>query len=473
MRAVAVLLVLSFLAVGLVPLAAADDDSLKVVVLVEEKNYSVGTAGKVTVHVFDKGVPVDSDEAPKVSVSAHPSRAISVTKKSVGVYEGSFTMQPGDVSGGVAMISAAATLGKANQSDTSYNEDSDTAMLFLPGAAASTGLSVSCYPRSVSGGALKPGATVTIEAWVTYNGTPLTPSHFTLTVTYYDRDHNDVVETLNTTSSTTGLYQAVYNLPDLPYDADLTFEAFAVHESDSDSDSTTLSLDFFNVVYHRISKTSTSTTFDLYIADIDGKAVRGAVISLSYPPDDNGSEDRTVEASPTDAGGKTRVTLTFSEGLKALHIGGTVNASGRSQEFSGTIHLVTAAATPPTPSGDGFEVLFAGTEEAYKPGSTVNRDYYVFNDSKAWAGKPVHCYCVFSTYSLTTLNLLPVSVEARTITTDSSGKLRLSVRAPADKDTIADVHFESATGVHPKPGYLSDHYSNDGQYFSYDSVILL
>lgn len=472
MRAVAAAIVLSFLALALAPQAAADDDSLRVVVLVEDKTYAVGTTGKVTVQVFDKGAHADADGPPAVTMGYYPSRTINVTKTSTGVYEGPFTIQQGDTLGTSARIAAMATLGKTNQSDTSYNEDSDIVMLLLKGYA-SAGLVVDCHLLSVAGGAIKPGAAVTVETLVTYNGTTVSPSSFKLTVTYSNQTGDDVEETLNATNSSTGVYRATYTLPDLSHDADLDFQAQAQYQADDRSDSMSLSLDFFNVIYHKASKTSTSTTFDIYVADTGGKAVKGAVVVLRYWQDSNGSSYRSMDPLTTDSGGRVRPTLSFSEGARVLHVEGTANASGRSQGFSGTIRLSAEEAFVPKPVGDGFEVAFANREESYAAGSTINRDYYAFNDSKAWAGKIVYCYIVTNTYSLTAPNVSPASVEARNITTDAAGKFRLSIRAPAGKDSVMEVYFESATGIHPKPGYLSDHDSNDGQHYStgYDTFM--
>ena len=466
MKVAPAIIAITFLVTGLLPFAGADDDSLKVVVLIEDKSYAVGTTGKVTVHVFDKGVHADADGPPVVTIGYYPSRTINVTKTSTGIYEGSFTIQAGDPLGSTARIAATATLGKANQSDNSYNEDSDTVMLLLKGYA-SAGLVVDCHLLSLAGGAIKPGAAVTVEALVTYNGTPVSPSSFKLTVSYSNQTGGDVEATLNATSSSTGVYRATYTLPDLSYNADLDFQAQAQYQSDERSDSMSISLDFFNVIYHYASKTSTSITFDLYVADTGGKAVKGAAIVLRYWQDSNGSSYKSMDPLTTDSGGRVRPTFSFSEGARVLHVEGTANASGRSQEFSGTIRLAADEASVPKPSGNRFQVIFAGRDEAYTSGSTINRDYYAFNDSKAWAGKTVYCYIVFNTYSLSAPNVSPASVEARNITTDAAGKFSLSVRTPAGKDSVVEVHFESATGIHPKPGgYLSDHDSLDGQFYS-------
>jgi len=467
-KAASVFVVIAFLAASLLPLAAADDDSLKVIVVIEDKTYSTGTSGKLTVHVFDKGKHADPDTAPTVEIGIYPNRDISVTKKSTGVYEGTFTLQGSDAFMGHASVSATATLGKSGPDDTSYNEDTGGTAIMLPGYTA-IGLAVDCHLKSLNANVVRPGAVVTLETKVTFNGTAVDPTRFELTVSYYDRGYDETTVTLNTTKLSTGVYEATYTIPSLDYDTTLRFSADARYSGDDRTGSTSLSLDFFNIVYHNISKGPTSTVFDLYVADTGGKPVSGATLSITYSSDSSWSDDRTLDAGPTDSKGKARITLTYDNGTERLNVNGKVNASGKSQSFMDTIVLRQAASTTPEPSGEDFEVLLSGSDELYTAGQTVNRDYYVFNDSETWANKEVYAYLVFNSYSLPGTTFTAVSADARTLTTDGGGRMRLPVQTPSGKDTYVQVHFESATGVHDKPdGWYTDHDSADGRYYSED-----
>lgn len=474
MKVAPFLVVMGFLVAGLLPPAAGDDDSLRVVVLVEEKEYSIGTTGKVTVHVFDKGVHADPDTAPTVTIGIRPSRDISVTKKSTGVYEGTFTLQSGDSLLNYISVRATATLGKANPADTTYNEDTGTAE-FLLAQGATSGMKVDCYVRSVSGNSVRPGAMIGLESKVTHNATAVVPSTIRLTATYYDRGFREHTENLDTTNPSPGVYQAVYTVPNLTQDTELSFRASAQYQGSSQSASTTLSLGFFNVIYHNISRSATTTVFDLYVADAGGKAVSGASLALSYYPDSRWAAARSLDAGPTDSKGKARLTLTFDNGTGRLQVSGYANASGVSQSFAGTIQLQEAAASAPGPHGNDFQLVLLGKDEVYIPGQTVIRDYLVFNNSKVWANKQVHAYLLFHSYVFPSSSTFTTSVEARTIPTDADGKLRLSVQIPSGKDVFVKVAFESATGVHGKPdGWSRDHESMDGLFFSeYDDDFLV
>lgn len=454
----------------LVPFASADEDSMKVVVLLEDKQYSVGSTGKVTVHVFDKAKHVDADNAPTVEIGVYPTRQISVSRTATGVYEGTFTLQANDLYSGYTGIDASATYGKSGANDTSYNEDSGSAMI-RTGASVSTGLTVDCYFKAMSTSQVKPGTKLTVEAKVAHNGTPVVPSPFTLTLSYDDQQGSSHDEDLSTTNPSVGTYQAVYTVPDLSYSTSFSFDASAEYDNDDDSDSCSVSLDFFDVIYHNISKKSTEAVFDLFVADASGSPVSGAAISLSYYPDSHYSQQRNVDAGVTSSAGKARVTLTCDAGTAELNIEGKLNASGKSQDFSATITMSPGTTSAPSPSGDEFEAVFVGDYQVYARGQTINRDYVFFNNSKLWTNKDVYCYISSSAYSLASLTLTATSIESKTLTTDSSGKARLSVAAPSGRDTYFSADFESATGVHPKPiGYYgSDHDSIDGLLYSEDS----
>lgn len=470
MRAWSVLAVSLVLFGCLVPFATADEDSTNVVVLLEDKQYSVGSAGKVTVHVFDKAKHVDADNAPTVEIGVYPTRQVSVSRTSTGVYEGTFTLQSGDLYSGYTGIDASATYGKSGANDTTYNEDSGSAMV-RTGAGTSTGLTVDCYFKAMSTSHIKPGTKLTVEAKVAHNGTPVVPSPFSLTLAYDDQQGSSHDEELTTTNPSVGTYQAVYTVPDLSYSTSFSFDASAEYDNDDDSDSCSVSLDFFDVIYHNISKKPTEAVFDLYVADASGSPVSGAAISLSYYPDSRYSQQRDVDAGVTGSAGKARVTLTCDAGTTELNIDGKLTAGGKSQDFTATITMSPGTSTAPTPSGSDFEAVLSGKDQVYTRGQTINRDYVFFNNSKLWTNKEVYCYISSSAYSLTSMSLTPTSVETKTLTTDSSGKARLSVTAPSGRDTYFSVDFESATGVHPKPaGYFgSDHDSIDGLLYSEDS----
>ncbi|MBM4249246.1 MAG: hypothetical protein FJ149_07400, partial [Euryarchaeota archaeon] len=456
-----------FVAVVMVPPAAADDDSLKVVIVVEDKSYTVGTSVKVTVLIYDRARLVDADSAPTVVLGPHHSRELSVSKRSTGSYEGSFTLRSEDLQNAYIQISASATYGKSGESDNIYNEDRGSAVIYLGGG--STGLHVDSYIKSVSDSIVKPGTKLVIGARVTHNATPVVPSDFELTLSYRRPGASYHEETLTTTNPSTGVYEAQYTVPEaLSHSTDLDFEVSAEYQGDDAHSSLNVNLDFFSVVYHNISKSSTETVFELYVGDTSGRAVSGAHIDLGYHTSGDDWETRWKEAGVTDSGGKVRVTLDYDRGSSRLYVEGYANASGKTQSFSGSIPI-PGDSSAPEPSDDDFEAVYAGTRMYYTPGQSFTREYIVFNNSKLWTDKEVYVYILTGKSSGAYMTPAITKAEARSLTTDGAGKLKLSLSPPSGTDTLYQVHFEGATGVHPKPGmYWSGHDSVDGQYYSED-----
>ena len=470
MRKIAMLAALLMLLGCALPAASADDDSLKVVVLLEDKQYSVNSPVKVTVHVFDKAKHVDADKVPTVATGIYPTRAVSVSRTSTGVYEGTFTILPSDLSSGYGVVAATATYGMSDENDTTYNEAEDEAM-FSTGAQADTGLSVSCFVKGLSTDIIKPNTKISLEAVVKHNGTAVVPSDISVGLTYDDHTGRSHDEAMTTTNPGVGTYDWDYTVPDLAYDTDFDFEVRARYSGQSDSDTVSVPLNFLQVVYHNISKKATEAVFDIYVADMQGKAVSGATLSVTSRPDGSYSRARTLDAGVTDAQGKARVTLSCDNGTNQLYISGYANASGRSQAFTGSIMIPSGPASAPSPSGDDFEAVYVGRESTYKAGQAITRDYMLFNNSKLWANKDVFLYISTGSVSLVTYSYVVTSVEAKTVTTDGQGRLRLTFTAPSGKDSYFQVDFVTATGIHEKPsGYFgSDHDSVDGQLYSSDS----
>jgi hypothetical protein len=292
-----------------------------------------------------------------------------------------------------------------------------------------------------------------------------------MVLTYEQRSGSDHEEDMTTSNPSVGTYDCVYTVPELSFDTDLQFEAQAEYSGDSDTDTASVSLDFFQVVYHNISKKATEAVFDLLIADLSGRPVSGATLSVTVHPDGSYYGARTLDAGVTDSSGKARVTLSCDNGTRELDVEGYANASGKSQSFSGTIMIPTGPEAAPSPSGDDFEAVYVGKDSVYKAGQTISRDFVLFNNSKLWANKEVYCYIRSGKFSAITYYYAMTSVDAKTMTTDADGKLRLTVSAPANQETYFDVDFVTATGIHDKPSgyYGSDHDSVDGLFYSEDS----
>jgi ribosomal protein S27E len=448
------------------PPVPADNDSLKVIVLVEKKEYSIGTNVEVTVLVYDGGVAVDPDSTPEVTILSAAPRGVPVFKFGNGLFKGNFTIQASDVVGNLVPVEASATLGISSDTDKTYNRDADLASIYLSTAVPGA-LKVSLYTKTVSDSAIRPGAGVTVAADVTVAGSPVQPDGFNLTAAYQDPDGGSHVEPINSSNPGTGRFEGAYPLPQVPYDLRLTITASAL--SGNLTGTASLSLDFnqFWVIYHNNTKTATSITFYLYAGDPSGRAVAGAAFDFSFWPDGNISQSKKGPAATTDPGGKTRISLEFESGTRTLTLEGYANASGKSQRFSATIDVSTAPSTA-KPSTPAFEMVYVGAGDLYIPGKATERQYVAFNNSQPMKNQEIFTYIVSSPLSPDSpFSLTPTTlIAARPYTTDAQGWVSIPFTPPA-YDAYLVFYYKTITGIHPKPsGYFLNHDSNDGNYYS-------
>ena len=447
------------------PMVPADNDSTKVIVLVEQKDYAVGTSGNVTVLVFDRGIPVDPDLTPDVTILSAAPRGIPVFKYDKGLFIGNFTIKAGDVTAGTVAIEATATFGRSSDNDTVYNFDQNIATIYLAGPAG--GASVSIGATRVSGSVPAPGATVTVESELTAQGSPVQPSGFGFAADFSDPDGVHHTEQFKSSTLAIGKYEGTYALPAVAYDLQLTLTASATYLNRTVSASTSLAFNQLCVVYHNVSKTPTGATFYLYAGDPSGRPVAGATFDFSYYPEGSPSNEKKAPTGTADAGGKARFALDFDAGARAIVVSGWANASGKSQRFTGTVDL-SVLAPALAPPGTGFEMVFAGQDRFYTPGRSIDREYAAFNNSGPMKNQDIYTSIVaYPVVPGDPLAMTPTKlVQARPYTTDPSGRMTINFTPPSWDSTIF-IYFKTATGIHPKPsGHFNNHDSNDGMLYS-------
>jgi ribosomal protein S27E len=465
MRSIIAVAALAMLLVTAIPPARADNDSMKVLVLVENRDYSVGSPVELTVWIYDGGVPADPDSTPEVTILSAAPRSVSVFKFGNGLFKGNFTIQAGDVVGSLVPVEASATIGKSTPSDNIYDRDTDIASIYL--APAGPALSVKLFATGATDGVVRPGARVTLAAEVASSGSPAQPDGFELTASYEDLQGGSHSEPVNSTSPRTGRFEAAYMLPQVPYDLHLTFTARATASGASASAGLSMDFNQFWVVCHAYTRSATSTTFYLYAGDQSGKAMAGAVFDIGYWPDGNTTQKKTATSAPSDTGGKSRFSLEFQAGTRMLMVEGTANASGKSQRFFGVINVSSADSTGQASTG-GFEMKYIGPGDLYTPGRPAQRQYAAFNNSAPLRNSELYTYIIAYPFSAQNPGAFtPVEkVQARPYTTDAQGLLTIPFTPPSYNCTLV-FYFKNATAEHPKPsGYFFNHDSNDGQYYS-------
>jgi hypothetical protein len=415
MRKLTVILSILMLVCAIVPQATATSDSLEVIVTVEKRIFQPGSQIDITVHVFDKGTYVSADEI-SVVVGYYPYVEVNVTETQTGVYEGSYTIKQDDT-----MVIVTATVSRGTDSDTGYafvelTEEPEEVVDFSVDVMLDD-------PRDYQA---EPGDAVEITVTVKENGTLVDADTLEL-------DIND--QSLQYTKTETGTYKATKNIPSALNKGD-SYDIYAHAQKDGmdDSDFDSFYVTFFMVLYHNITKTNTSSTFDIYVSDMNGGVVEGASVSISYDDDDNENTPKVTKVGTTDSQGKARFTITYQE-IDYIEVEGSVTHGGRSQEFDGAIMISDDFGYEPEgPREEGFDVVDQGDLEVYNPGDTVTRQYTAYMNGAPWVNKEVHYYITegFSpAYRVTGQD---------SINTDNNGKFSVTFTAPQE---MAIINFET------------------------------
>jgi DNA-directed RNA polymerase subunit RPC12/RpoP len=453
---------------GLAPLASADHDPLRIIVLVEDREYSIGSSCRVTVHAFERSDHTDVDNIPEVRVGAFTPRPILMERTGTGVYQGTFQIEQLDALNNFVLIQASATKGRTNTSSTVYDASTDTTSIL---AASSSGgaVKVLLYITTVSESVIRPGTKVTFRAETLLLGANIEPTDFRMGASYFTPDGSLQQENLTTTNLSTGMFEGTFTFPQVGYNVDATITASARYVNDTASRSLTVSLANFCVLYHNLGKTANQSSFEFFVADPDGGPVAGATADLSYGTDDTPSVSwKKLDLGSTDAQGRLAGTLEYDNGTRLVFLDGHFNSSGKSQSFSGVLEIAGSAGNF-HPTDTGFQAVFAGSDRVLSPGKPQVLEYAFFNNSNPWDFRDVECFITAAHFSPDR----PLAMSADTlvkgsvIKTDGRGRLKVSFDSPAESSTIF-LRFRTATGQHPKQSEVG-HYSTDGLYYSEDT----
>jgi predicted Zn finger-like uncharacterized protein len=457
---------------GLAPLARADHDSLQLVVLAEYRDYSIGSSCRVTVHAFERADPTDVDNVPEVRVGAYAPRPILMEKVATGKYQGAFQIEQMDALNNFVLIQAWATKGRTGPDSTVYDASADATSIYV--ATSSGGaVEVLLYATAVSGSVIGPGTNVTFRAETVLLGANIEPSFFNFSASYFSPDGGRREQAVPATNVSTGVFEGNYTFPQVDYNLDVTITASARYINDTASRSLTLSSSNFFVLYHDLGRTANQSSFELFVADRDGRPVAGAAGDLTYWTDNQLPADRRrKDLGTTDVRGCLAGMVEYGNGTRLVHLQGYFNVSGQSQSFSGTLEIPKAAGAF-EPDGASFQAVYTGTDRAYGPKSKVVREYAVFNNSAPIASRDVDCYITAAHISPDR----PLSMSADTLVysgtlgTDNRGRMNVSFDAPVNGSYLF-LRFRAVTGAHPKQAEAG-HYSTDGLYYSDDTDIVV
>lgn len=417
--------------ITIIPIVVADEDSLAVFLFIEHKEtYSFNDTVNISVHVLDKGDYSDPIPPGAVSVLVNNSVDIPLSKKSTGIYEGTYKL---NISDAIPIIDDWYLFFRANASKNPRNWDSSEKSIVILGEESSASeFSVIMYTDDSKDRTPKPGDTVELTVNVKLGDTYVDPDELTI----LDPDDPDPEAELPYTRTDVGIYTTSYQVdPDIKENTIISVGATATYNEEMDFYYVDLLINFLNIWLHNATVENTSASFEIWVADLEGKAEPGAFINIIHPVGKTGT---------TDKDGMALFTMNYSEpssGIVTLR--GYVTApSEETQTFSWGFYVGEPLTEPPATPGK-FRVFPLTTNLTVAPEDTFKANFVAYNNSVLWADKIIYYYVVFINDLFSTGGEI---LYHGSVTTEDNGRFNLSFEAPANKGNIR-IYFESGVEV--------------------------
>ena len=429
-KALIVTLIIFF--VFLLPAASASDDSMKVLLLIgnpgDDLVYEVGDSVPIEVHVFDSGQPIDADSPPTVTLNRNEpnEREISVLKTGSGIYSGSFTIREDDADEYFS-IRARATLGKENEEDTSYDEDTYSTSIQLSGDWG-LNLDLEFDKTGISNIMASPGDTIDMTITIKYNGVKVDPDYFDLTAgdksVSYSNPNVGVFQASYTVASTITESKSIYVSADCDY------------EDESCGTGGKIQVDLFYIWYHKVSITDSIVQFELALSDMEGKAISGARIDFNYELDNTDiQEDSPFKSGITDSQGAAQFTISH-DSASYIYVEGSAEFLGEIQNFEGLIEITDPEPASdnkePSPSYD-FQVIYQENSGIIENSEEVTLEYIAYSQGNPLPNQPIYYY----------IHTDSEFIKSGSTTTDSQAKFTVTFRTPDISKSMVLI-FESA-----------------------------
>ncbi len=436
-----------FLLAGLLsPLAAGENDSLHVILTVEDRNYSAGDTITIEMRVYDKGqltdVPPTGTIMLAMSTAYNHSNPvnISVSNKGTGIYQGVYTIKASDNYPHLYFLWSV-------RMGNDYEEGEATIHVYRIRDTVDVTIG---GQKSVPA---KPGDVVVATVLVRTGATPIPITGFS---ELYVENPEGVRQDLTGVEVATGIYEVTYNVPSVSVSGE--YEITAHPAEMGDSDSAIIKINVLDVWYHKISTIGEAVSFEVCVADNDGAPVDGASFYIrrnGWPNDEY--------YGTTNATGKSLLHVTDVSG--AASFSGYVLAAGLNQTIEGTVFNPVAEA----PDHNDFDILWEGTEQIFKPGTNVAIPYGAYLARIPASSRPIIYYvsAMGTDFALfgdagSHADIDREVIAAGTITPDTMGKFTLEFKTP-EEQCIINVRFEVPLD---KAGYVNQTYDlDDGFYY--------
>ncbi len=422
-RQVVIALGLGFvLLAGMISPAAAENDSLHVIMAVEDRNYSVGDTVTLQLRIYNSGTLADATSIyAGVSTNHNFNNPTNLTmsKSGTGIYSGTYTVKAADSNRNLYFFHDV-TLGNDHEGVTSHND-----ALAIPVYSIQDTVDISiCGQEMVPA---KSGDVLTATILTRTGSSPIPISGFT---ELYVETPAGETHPLNYTEVQTGVYNVFFTVPQTSVSG--MYEIVAQPMDMWDEDSVEIYVNVLDVWYHKLSASGSTVSFEICVADMTGAAVEGAnyfIERIGWPYD--------AFSGVTNASGKALLHVPDIEGSEGFS--GYVLAAGLNQTVYGLVYNPAAQ----TPHHSDFDIIWEGTETLFEPGDSVTVPYGAYDSQIPAALKTIHYYVTARGTDFALLFDEGSHVEtarevlvAGTLTTDSLGKFSVAFEVPDEQCAI-------------------------------------
>ena len=395
------------------------DNSLAVYVTYPSDQYQVGSNLTVTVRVFREGGPFDPESVSLEVGWVWSSRDVLLSRASVGIFTGVFTIQMRDIMDGDVKISVTAVDGPSGDSATDVSWIAvDATEMFKIGFEKPTDIM-----RNYS-----PGETIDVSVRFTHDGVPVDPDDGSITFGVdawgCEIDREDLVRV------STGVYEGSCTIsPDCKENTRCDMWVYAEYTSDSgaihyDEGRLELIVDFYILWAHLDKLSSDETRLDLWVLDLENSTVEDAYVAVNLSYEDSSSRDQESHWNgTTDGNGMVSVVLSHPHvhpTYNYLTIEGFVDHGGLRQTFFETLRAVPEDDDGISPE-DTLAVMSLD-EGTLAPSTEMELHFRAYSLGAPLEARPVYVYV----HSLSDVHFNGV------VETDGDGEFSVTIVTPPE-----------------------------------------
>ncbi len=438
-NALVVSMIMIMLVAAFVPLAVGEDDSLHVVMTVEDREYSVGNNIVVELRVYDKGALVNADgdnDTVEVTMTRNwhwnDYIEMDLTNIATGIYQGTYTIGSHDADeddDNLYFYYHVVRGDPPNQDEEEITHHNHAVHIGI----AEQEFTVDVSFDGQSGIVAHPGDTVTAtiraRLGLAYVGDSAIDG-----IMIEDPDGN--TQNLTATFITTGVCRVAYTIP-----ATLKSGIYKLIANPSIAGhaegSADIIVNVLDVWYHKLSSTGETVSFEVCVADLEGQPVNGANVLIRRGGD-------TLTGTTNDTG---KALMTLTNVVDYAGITGHVLSGGYNQSIDGAVFNPRL-----DEPGHNLDIIWNGNDYTFEAGQSVSIPYTAFMDEVPMNGQAIHYYVTAQGTDYGISPIMEISdgghvdapytvVSAGTATTSTIGQFTISFIAPTTQSYLS-VRFE-------------------------------